>query len=93
LEPYVSADFNHGRQSSSGKFNGNCTECKQYDAVLKIPGDASEEAIKSAYRNFVKIYHPDRFEGKNERQTAEEGLKEINEAYGHIVGHFEPARP
>jgi hypothetical protein len=93
LQPYISADFNHDRHSSSGKFDGNCTKCKQYYAVLRIPGDASAEAIKSAHRNFAKIFHPDRFEGKSERQTAEEELKQINEAYSHIMEHFEPARP
>lgn len=93
LQPYISADFNHDPQSSPGKFNGNCTQCKQYYAVLRIPGDASEEAIKNAYRNFVKIYHPDRFEGKSERKTAEDELKQINEAYSHILQHFNSARP
>ena len=90
LQPYISADFNHDSQSSSGKSNGSCTKCKQYYAVLRIPGDASEEAINNAHRNFAKIYHPDRFEGKREQQTAEEELKQVNEAYSHIMEHFKP---
>jgi hypothetical protein len=89
LQPYISAGFNHDRESSSGKFNGNCTECRQYYAVLRIPVDASEEAVKNAYRNFAKIYHPDRFEGKSERQTAEGEMKQLNVAYKHIMEHFE----
>jgi hypothetical protein len=89
LRPYISGDFNHDRESSYRKFNGNCAECKQYYPVLRIPEDANEEAIKNAYRNFVKIYHPDRFEGKSERQAAEGEMKQLNVAYKHIMTHFE----
>lgn len=101
LQPYVSADsFKNGSQSSAGslnyneprtQFNGNCPKCAKYFPVLRLKPDAGEKETKDAYRNFVKIYHPDRFEGKSERQTAEEELKEVNEAYGHIIGHFEVA--
>ena len=89
LQPYLSADFNHHRGSSSEKFNGNCPECKQYYAVLRIPEDADEETIRNAYRNFAKIYHPDRLQGKSERQTAEDEMKQLNVAYKHIMKHFE----
>lgn len=101
LQPYISADsFKNGSQSSSGnrndnesciQFNGNCPKCVKYFPVLRLKPDAGEKETKEAYRNFVKIYHPDRFEGKSERQTAEEELKQINEAYRHIIEHFEAA--
>lgn len=101
LQPYVSADsFKNGSQSSAGsrnyneprtQFNGNCPKCAKYFPVLRLKPDAGEKETKDAYRNFVKIYHPDRFEGKSERQTAEEELKQVNEAYSHIIGHFEVA--
>jgi len=100
-EPYISADsVKNGSQSSSGnrndnesciQFNGNCPKCVKYFPVLRLKPDAGEKETKEAYRNFVKIYHPDRFEGKSERQTAEEELKQINEAYRHIIEHFEAA--
>jgi len=101
LQPYISADsFKNGSQSSSGnrndnesciQFNGNCPKCVKYFPVLRLKPDAGEKETKEAYRNFVKIYHPDRFEGKSERQTAEEELKQVNEAYRHILEHFEAA--
>jgi hypothetical protein len=100
LRPYIPAEVS-GNDSSSGnghcnksstQFNGNCSLCAKYFPVLRLSPDAGENETKSAYRNFAKIYHPDRFEGKSERQTAEEELKQINEAYGHIAEHFESQR-
>lgn len=102
LQPYISADqFKNGTRSSSGsqnenqsgsQFNGNCPKCAKYFPVLRLKPDAGAREAKAAYRNFVKIYHPDRLEGTREQQTAQEELKQVNEAYRHIVGHFEPVR-
>lgn len=49
-----------------------------YYQVLGVDRDASEQAIKSAYRKLALRYHPDRNSGDAE---AEERFKEINEAY------------
>jgi len=52
---------------------------KDYYEVLKVPRDASEGDIKSAYRKLARKHHPDLFSvGK---KAAEERFKEINEAY------------
>ena len=83
LKPYTSAE-------PSSQFN--CSKCATYLAVLRLNPNASEKQIRSAYRNFAKIYHPDRFEGKSEQKTAEEELKQINEAYSHLATHFESER-
>jgi hypothetical protein len=98
LGPYMTADFkdctsSSGRQHSKGtQFNGNCPKCVKYYSVLRLEPDAGEDKAKIGYRNFAKIYHPDRYEGKSERQTAEEELKRVNEAYSHIQTHFEETR-
>jgi DnaJ-class molecular chaperone len=56
---------------------------KDYYQILGVPGDASEEDIKNAFRKLAFKYHPDKNPG-NEKQ-AEEKFKEINEAYS-ILG-------
>ncbi len=46
--------------------------------ILGIPRDASEDAVKKAYRKLAMKYHPDRNPGDKE---AEEKFKEATEAY------------
>jgi hypothetical protein len=84
-----SYDANNG--SSTANYNGSCPKCVEYYPVLRLKPDASEKEIKIAYRDLAQIYHPDRFDGHHERvrRTAEDHLKSVNVAYGHIMGHFE----
>jgi curved DNA-binding protein len=53
---------------------------KDYYGILGIPRNASDEAIKKAYRKQAMQYHPDRNPGKE--KWANDKFKEINEAYG-----------
>ena len=53
------------------------TSKRDYYDVLGIPRNASEEAIKKAFRKLALEYHPDR----NRSDGAEERFKEVNEAY------------
>jgi len=50
---------------------------RDYYTVLGVPRDASEAAIKKAYRKLAMESHPDR----NKEADAEERFKEITEAY------------
>jgi curved DNA-binding protein CbpA len=51
--------------------------------VLALRPGATPSEIKEAYRDLVKVWHPDRFGNDLRlRQKAELKLKEINEAYG-----------
>ncbi|ASI13518.1 molecular chaperone DnaJ [Candidatus Mancarchaeum acidiphilum] len=50
---------------------------KDYYSILGVSKNASQEDIKSAYRQLALKYHPDR----NKDPSAEEKFKEINEAY------------
>ena len=52
---------------------------RDYYEVLGVPKDADEAAIKKAYRNLAKKYHPDATPGD---KVAEEKFKEATEAYG-----------
>ena len=52
-----------------------------YD-VLGLPGDASTERIKRAYRSLVKVCHPDKFPSGSEAETAAgKRIRDINAAY------------
>jgi len=52
---------------------------KDYYQILGVPRNASNEAIKKAYRKLAMQYHPDRNTGKE--KWANEKFKEINEAF------------
>jgi DnaJ-class molecular chaperone len=52
-------------------------EYKDYYRILGVPRNADEQAIKTAYRQLARKYHPD----VNKSKGAAERFKEINEAY------------
>jgi curved DNA-binding protein CbpA len=51
---------------------------KDYYNILGVDRDASQQAIKEAYRKLAFQYHPDRNTGD---PAATEKMKDINEAY------------
>lgn len=51
---------------------------KDYYATLGVSRDAGHDVIKKAFRKLARKYHPDVAQNKS---TAEEKFKEINEAY------------
>jgi molecular chaperone DnaJ len=56
---------------------------RDYYEVLGIDRQASEQAIKSAYRKLAMQYHPDR--NPDNKEEAEEKFKEITEAYSVLA--------
>ena len=50
---------------------------RDYYEVLGVPRNASEDDLKSAFRNLARKYHPD----VSDDPQAEDKFKEINEAY------------
>ena len=54
--------------------------------VLNIPGNASREEIKKAYKQLANKYHPDKVLhlGDEFKKLAEERFKEIQEAYREL---------
>jgi DnaJ-class molecular chaperone with C-terminal Zn finger domain len=53
--------------------------------VLGVSPDATDEEVKTAYREMAKKYHPDNYSGSPIADLAGEKMKEINEAYDTIV--------
>ena len=49
--------------------------------VLGVPRSASDEEIRTAYRELVKKYHPDKYVDNPLADLAQEKMAEINEAY------------
>ncbi len=52
--------------------------------VLGVSETATDDEIKTAYRNLAKKYHPDNYTDSPLADVAEEKMKEINEAYDTI---------
>lgn len=63
---------------------------EKYYSVLGLTPNASLKDIKQAYRDLVRIWHPDRFQ-QDERLKlkTQETLKEINEAYDILIKYYE----
>ena len=53
--------------------------------VLGISPNATDDEVKSAYRQMAKKYHPDNYVDSPLGDLAEEKMKEINEAYDAIL--------
>lgn len=53
--------------------------------VLEISPNATDEQVKSAYRELAKKYHPDSYANNPLADLAEEKMQEINQAYDAIL--------
>ena len=53
--------------------------------VLGVSPNATDDEIKTAYRELAKKYHPDNYAESPLADLASEKMKEINEAYDTIM--------
>ena len=53
--------------------------------ILGISPNATDDEVKTAYRNLARKYHPDHYVDNPLSDLAQEKMKEINEAYDTIV--------
>lgn len=62
----------------------------RYYNILGLKPGASQEEVKQAYRDLVKVWHPDRFSHDPRlREKAQEKLKEINRSYEQLASFFQ----
>jgi hypothetical protein len=62
-------------------------------SILELGPEATETEISNAYRELVKVWHPDRFESDPIlRKKAEAKLRDINVAYEKLRGYQPPPR-
>ncbi len=58
--------------------------------VLELEECSSMDAVRSAYRDLVRVWHPDRFTGDPRlKKLAEERVKRLNTAYETLIKHLE----
>ncbi len=53
--------------------------------ILGVSPNATDDEIKTAYRELAKKYHPDNYSGSPIADLAGEKMKEVNEAYDTVV--------
>lgn len=56
--------------------------------ILGVSRNASEEEVKTAYRELAKKYHPDNYVDSPLADLANEKMQEINEAYDAIIANL-----
>jgi len=59
--------------------------------LLSVAPDATADEIKSAYRQMVKVYHPDKADTFM-RKHNEQVVKLVNDAYERLMARFEGDR-
>lgn len=53
--------------------------------ILGVPPTATDDQVKTAYRDLARKYHPDNYQNNPLADLASEKMKEINEAYDTIM--------
>lgn len=62
---------------------------QEYLKILELTENASLEDIKNARKEFIKVWHPDRFENdENLIKRANRKTQEINEAYSYLIENY-----
>ena len=70
----------------NGKRKNNMSESDKCYDILGLKTGATDDQIKQAYRDLVRVWHPDRFAHDPKLQgKAQEKLKEINAAYEQLM--------
>ncbi|MFQ5682268.1 MAG: DnaJ domain-containing protein [Candidatus Binatia bacterium] len=63
---------------------------QRYYETLGLKPGATPEEVKQAYRDLVKVWHPDRFSHDPKLQRkAQEKLKEINQTYDQLLAFLQ----
>jgi TPR repeat protein len=63
-------------------------EIEEYYRLFELEPGAGAEAVKQAYRELLKVWHPDRFPDAKLQKRATEKAKALNEAYHKITAYL-----
>ena len=76
----------HSSESDKTRNNSESSVNKNPYTILGVDINASNEEIKTAYRELANRYHPDKVEhlGEEFKQLAESRFKEIQDAYDQL---------
>ncbi len=61
----------------------------KYMKILKLTTPLAEQKIKSAYRQFVKLNHPDLFKLEENKKLATAKFKIATDAYEYLLKHWQ----
>lgn len=65
----------------------------RYYRMLELPYGAPLYNVKASYKRLMKKYHPDKYQSDEQRETATELVKKLNEAYSELVKYLEQGNP
>ncbi len=60
-----------------------------YYRMLELPYGAPLYNVKASYKRLMKKYHPDKFQSDEQRETATELVKKLNEAYAELTKYLQ----
>jgi len=77
---------NNKNRDQSNTDNNYKSDLGQYYAILEVEVGAPKDKIRQAYKEMVKVWHPDRFEHDPKlKSKAQNKMKMINEAYQRLI--------
>jgi DnaJ-domain-containing protein 1 len=69
--------------------NSQDARLASYYRMLELPYGAPLYNVKASYKRLMKKYHPDKYQSDEQRETATELVKKLNEAYSELTKHLE----
>ena len=91
-EMFYKSYFDNDNKQEKEKYSNGYSKDNpnRYYAILGVNKNIAKDELKKVYYKLVKKYHPDKFENssKEEKEKAENMMKDINEAYGYLMKNF-----
>lgn len=91
-EMFYKSYFDNDNKQEKEKYSNGYSKDNpnRYYVILGVNKNITKDELKKVYYKLVKKYHPDKFENssKEEKEKAENMMKEINEAYKYLMKNF-----
>jgi DnaJ-domain-containing protein 1 len=76
-------------EDTQSTVNSQDAKLASYYRMLELPYGAPLYNVKASYKRLMKKYHPDKYQSEEQRETATELVKKLNEAYAELTKHLE----